>query len=104
MTDDAALRRWAYEQALLGLSRSTPSGAFALGGLAALAVSPTVRIVVIPGDPSSVVVSAQDPRAVIPPAISLPGGGQLPSLRTVRGTSDGYVGYSSSGSELPWTR
>ncbi len=104
MTDEATARRWAGEQALLGLARTTPPAGFGRGGLAALAVPPTVRIVVLPGDPSSVVLSAQDPHTVIPPAISLPGGGQLPSTPMVRGTSDGYVGYSDPGGDAPWPR
>ncbi|HUJ08272.1 MAG TPA: hypothetical protein VLX31_19385 [Streptosporangiaceae bacterium] len=104
MSDDAAVRRWADEQTLLGLARNTPPSAFALGGMAALAVPPTVRIVVLPGDPASVAVSVQDPKTVIPPQISMPGGGQLPSIGTVRGTSDGYVGYSDPGRGKPWPR
>ena len=46
-------RWWAPEEALLGLARDTAEADFAVGGLAALAVDPTVRIVVLPGNPSS---------------------------------------------------
>ena len=54
MVDDDALNgRWTREQALLGLDRNTPDEEFARGGLASFAVDPTVRIVVLPGDPSS---------------------------------------------------
>ena len=51
--DDAVERRWEREQALLGLARDTPEEEFARGGLAALAVDPTVRITVLPADPSA---------------------------------------------------
>ena len=99
--DDNVSRRWAREEALLGLARDTADGDFARGGLAALAVNPTVRIVVLPGDPSSQVVPAVDPSQVIPQMIMLPGGQQLPYHGTVRGTSSGYVGYTA-GDEGRW--
>jgi hypothetical protein len=41
---------WERDQALLGLARETPDEEFARGGLAALAVEPTVRIIVLPPD------------------------------------------------------
>ena len=49
---DTVERRWEREQALLGLAPGTPGEEFARGGLATLAVDPTVRITVPPGDPS----------------------------------------------------
>ncbi len=102
--DEVVLRRWEQEQALLGLARNTPLEAFAAGGLGAVAVPPTVRIVVLPGDPAAVALPAQDPQAVIPPVISMPGGGQLPGADTVRGTSSGYVRYPDPGKGRPWPR
>ncbi len=93
--DDTVSRRWAREEALLGLARDTPDGDFARGGLAALAVDPTVRIVVLPGDPSSQVVPAVEPSRVVPKVITLPGGLQLLYHGAVRGTSSGYVGYTA---------
>ena len=104
IADEAAWRNWSQEQVLLGLARDTDPAAFAVGGLGALAAAPTVRIVVLPADPAVVAVSVQDPKTVIPPAISLPGGGQLPSMAAVRGTSDGYVGYADRGRGRPWPR
>ncbi len=53
----------AWEQDLLGLARDTPVGQFATGGLAALAVDPTVRIAVSPGDASAHPIPAQEPGA-----------------------------------------
>jgi hypothetical protein len=96
-------RRWAQEQALLGLARDTPPAGFAVGGLGALAVRPTARIVVLPGDPASVAVAVQDPKTVIPPIVSVPGG-QLPDTGIVRGTSSGYVGYPDPGRAGLWPR
>ena len=93
--DDPVSRRWAREEALLGLARDTADGDFARGGLAALAVDPTVRIVVLPGDPSIQVVPAVEPAQVIPRVITLPDGTQLPYHGAVRGTSSGYVGYTA---------
>ena len=101
--DDALERQWAQEQALLGLAKDTPKAGFARGGLGALAGPPTVRIVVLPGNTSLVAVSAQDPKAVIPPRISV-AGGQLPKLGTVRGVSSGYVAYPEPGRGIPWER
>lgn len=94
--DDALERRWEREQAFLGLARDTPDKEFARGGLAALAVDPTVRITVLPGDPSAQPVPAENPETVIPKMITLPGGGgQFPFHGTVRGTASGYVGYTT---------
>ena len=102
--DELIWRRWEHEQILLGLAESTPRAAFATGGLGALAVPPTVRIVVLPGDPASVTLPALDPKSVIPPFISLPGGVQLPRIGTIRGTSNGYVGFPDPGKGKPWPR
>lgn len=93
--DDAVERRWEREQAVLGLARDTPEEEFARGGLAILAVDPTVRITVIPGDPSAQRVPVESPETVIPKVITLPGGVQLPYHGTVRGTSSGYVGFTA---------
>ena len=93
--DDTAKRRWEKEQALIGLARDTPDEEFARGGLAALAVYPTVRIVVLPGDPSSQAMPAQEPTTVVPKVITLPDGRQFPYHGAVRGTSSGYVGYTT---------
>ncbi len=93
--DDTVSRWWAREEAVLGLARDTADGAFARGGLAALAVDPTVRIVVLPGNPSSQVVPAVEPSQVIPKMLALPGSLQLPYHGAVRGTSSGYVGYTA---------
>src|SRR6266496_3146126 len=92
---DAVERRWDREQALLGLARDTPEEGFARGGLAALAVDPTVRITVLPADPSAQPVPVENPETVIPKVITLPGGVQLPHHGTVRGTSSGYVGFTT---------
>jgi hypothetical protein len=92
--DDAVGRRWEREQALLGLSWDTPGQEFARGVLAALAVDPTVRIAVLAGDPSSQSVPAENPEAVVPKVITLPGGRQFPYHGMVRGTSSGYVGLT----------
>lgn len=73
----------------------TPEEEFARGGLAILAVDPTVRITVIPGDPSAQRVPVESPETVIPKVITLPGGVQLPYHGTVRGTSSGYVGFTA---------
>jgi hypothetical protein len=99
---DIVKQRWEREQALLGLARDTPDDKFATGGLGALAVPPTVRIVVLPGDPCSQTVPGQDPISVIPQLTTLPGGQQLPNLEMVRGTSSGYVGYSYAGDDGLW--
>jgi hypothetical protein len=93
--DDAVERRWEREQALLGLARDTPDEEFARGGPAILAVDPTVRITVIPGDPSAQRVPVESPEMVIPNVVTLPGGVQLPYRGTVRGTSCGYVGFTA---------
>ena len=95
MDDDAVERRWEREQALLGLTRDTPEEEFARGGLAALAIDPTVRITVIPGDPSAQRVPVESPETIIPKVITLPAGVQLPYHGTVRGTSSGYVGFTT---------
>lgn len=95
MDNEAAERRREREQALLGLARDTPDEEFARGGLAALAVDPTVRITVLPGDPSAQPLPAEKPEAVIPKAMTLPGGVEFPRYQTVRGTSSGYVGFTA---------
>jgi hypothetical protein len=100
---DVVKRRWEREQALLGLARDTPDEKFAVGGLGALAVAPTVRIVVLPSDPCSQTVPGQDPKSVLPQLNTLPSGRQLPRLETIRGTSSGYVGYSSADEDRPWS-
>lgn len=92
--ENAVERRWHREQAILGLARETPDGQFARGGLAALGVDPTVRIVVLPGDPSAQPVPVESPDAVVPKVIKLPGRRQLPYHGMVRGTSSGYVGFT----------
>jgi hypothetical protein len=69
-----------------------------------VAVPATVRIVVLPGDPACVALPAQDPKAVIPPFIFIPGGIQLPGIGAVRGTSTGYVGFPDPGKGQPWPR
>jgi hypothetical protein len=104
MSDEAIGRRWAREQELLGLARGTPGATFATGGLGALAVRPTVRIVVLPADPSALAVPAQDPAAIIPPYIEMPGGSTSPASGVIRGTSSGYVGYPDPGKGHPWPR
>lgn len=102
--DDAVTRRWHREQVYLGLSRATPEDQFARGGLAALAVDPTVRIAVIPGDPSAQPVRAEEPEAMVPKEITPPDDGQqLPYAATVRGTSSGYVAFSSN-ADSRWER
>ncbi len=94
MVDDDALNgRWTRDQALLGLDRSTSDEEFARGGLAAFAVDPTVRIAVLPGDPSSQPVPAENPESVVPKAMTV-GGRQFSYHGIVRGTSSGYVGYT----------
>ncbi len=98
---DAVERRWEREQALLGLAREAPEEEFARGGLAAFAVDSAVRIVVLPGDPSAQLVLAETPETVIPKVITLPFGGQLPLHETVRGTSSGYVGFTT-GNDGRW--
>jgi hypothetical protein len=95
-------QRWEREQALLGLARDSPDEDFAAGGLGALAVPPTVRIVVLPADPGSQCVPGLDPAEVVPPLATLPGGQQLPQLEQVRGTSSGYVRYPYSGDDGMW--
>ncbi len=104
VVDEAVSRKWAQEQALLGLARDTPHAMFAAGGLGALAVAPTVRIVVLPGEPSSIAVPAQDPTGVIPPFISISGRSQLPRTGTVRGVSGGYVAYPVREKGERWPR
>jgi hypothetical protein len=96
------MRRWEREQALLGLARNIPVETFAAGGLGALAVEPTVRIVVLPGDPSAQPVGAVEPKTVVPQVITLPDGWLLPYHRIMRGTSSGYVGYTPAGEDGQW--
>jgi hypothetical protein len=93
--DSTFSRWWAPEEAFLGLARDAAEGDFASGGLAALAVDPTVRIVVLPGNPSSQVVPAVEPSQLIPNVITLPDGHRLSHHSAVRGTSSGYVGYTA---------
>ena len=102
LNDDAVNRRWEREQALLGLAQDTPGGEFAAGGLGALAVDPTVRIVVLAGDLSAQPIPAKEPTAVVPQGITLPSGRQLSNHGTVRGTSSGYVGYTPTGDDGRW--
>lgn len=102
--DEVVLRHWAEEQTLLGLASSTPAATFATGGLGALAVRPTVRVVVLPGDPSLLAVPVQDPAGIIPPYLTMPGGRQSPGTGLIRGTSAGYVGYPDPGKGYPWPR
>lgn len=104
MDDDAVMRRWEREQGFLGLARDTPDEAFARGGLAVLAVDPTVRITVIPGDPSAQPVPATQPDEVIPKGLTLPGGSRLPTAGLLRGMSSGYVAFTTMGSEERWVR
>jgi hypothetical protein len=99
---DVVRLRWEREQALLGLALNTPDEEIAGGGLAALAIPPTVRICVLPGDPDAVAVPPQDPATVIPQPITVPCGRQLPHHATVRGTSSGYVAVSSAGEDNLW--
>jgi hypothetical protein len=98
--DEAVKRRWTREQALLGIARRTPDEEFARGGLGAFAVDPTVRIAVLPGDPSSQPIPAESSEAVIPKAMT-PGGRPLLYHGIVRGTSSGYVGYTM-GNDQRW--
>jgi len=101
--DDNVMRlRWEREQTLLGLAPGTPDEELAVGGLAALAIPPTVRICVLPGDPDAVAVPPQDPATVIPQLITVPCGRQLPRHAMVRGTSSGYVGVSYAGEDGLW--
>lgn len=102
MNDEVLRSRWEREQALLGLARDTPDEKFAVGGLAALAMPPTVRIGVLPGDPCAIGVPPQSPTTVIPQLITVPCGRELPHHETVRGTSSGYVAVSYSGEDGPW--
>jgi hypothetical protein len=95
-------QRWEREQLMLGLARDSPDEEFAAGGLGALAVPPSVRIVVVPADPGSQCVPGLDPAAVIPQLATLPGGQRLPQLDQVRGTSSGYVRYPYSGDNGLW--
>jgi hypothetical protein len=100
--DEVVRARWEREQALLGLARDTSAEQFAAGGLAGLAVPPTARIVVLPGDPCALAVPPQDPNTVIPQFITAPGGLQLPQQEAIRGTSSGYVGVPYSGDGGLW--
>jgi hypothetical protein len=102
VVDAAAEQRWDREQTLLGLARDTPDEHFATGGLGTLAVEPTARIVVLPGDPSAQPVPAAAPKTIIPQAIMLPRDQQLPHHSIVRGTSSGFVGYTPSGGDGRW--
>lgn len=97
MASEVVKRDWDREQDLLGLARDTPDGQFARGGLAALAVDPTVRITVLPGDLSAHPIPVQEPGSVIPKAVALPNGRELPYHSGIRGTSSGYVGFMSGG-------
>lgn len=99
--DQAAQWRWERERAALGLARDTPDQEFARGGLAALAVDPTTRITVLPRDASAQPVPAENPETVIPKVMTLPGGTQLAYHETVRGTSSGYVGFTT-GADNRW--
>lgn len=102
MDKDVVRGPWEREQALRGLAPDTPDEEFAVGGLAALAVPPTVRIVVIPGDPCAIAVPPQNPTTVIRQLITLPCGRELAHHQTVRGTSSGYVAVSYSGEDGLW--
>jgi hypothetical protein len=102
--DDAVKRRWERQEALLGLARDTPDEKFARGGLGALAAEPTVRIAVLPGDPSAQPMPAEEPDKVVPRELTLPGGRRLPYAAFVRGTSSGYVGFTTIGGDERWTR
>jgi hypothetical protein len=84
---------WEREQRYLGLARGTLDKDFARGGLGALAVAPSVRIVVLPGDPSAQIVPPDDPKSVLPQVVAV-GDVSLPVQSLVRGTSSGYVAYS----------
>jgi hypothetical protein len=102
--DDAVTRRWEREQAFLGLAWDTPDDTFGRGGLAALGVEPTVRIAVLPGDPSAQPVPAEAPETVVPKEIRLPDDGRsLPYAAVVRGTSSGYVAFTT-GADDRWER
>lgn len=102
--DDAARQRWEREQAFLGLARDTPNEVFARGGLGSLAGDPTVRIVVLPGDPAAQAVPAEAPENVVPIQITLPGDvPPLPCAFEVRGTSSGYVALKAS-TQAGWER
>ena len=92
--DNAVKQRWVQEQQFLRMARDTPDDTFLSGGLGALALNPTVRIAVLPGDPSCQSVSAGEPKTVIPQFIKLPRSRQLPYSGTTRGTASGYVGYT----------
>lgn len=103
MVSEAVRERWEREQLLLGLARTTPGEEFAAGGLAVLAVPPTVRIAVLPGDPYLQPVGPQDPKSVVPQTSHLPTGRQLHQyVQSVRGTSSGYVGFSESRDGRLW--
>ena len=53
--DDNVVRlRWEREQALLGLAADTPDEGLTVGGLAVLAIPPSVQICGPPGDPGAV--------------------------------------------------
>lgn len=100
VNEDAVERQWEREQTLLGLARDTTDEEFARRGLATLAVDPTVRITVLPGNPSGQPVPPENPETVIPKQVTLPGGGgRFPDHEMVRGTSSGYVGYTIGNSD-----
>src|SRR6266705_1315183 len=102
VASEVITRAWTEEQGLLGLARDTPPGQFARGGLAALAIDPTVRIVVLPGDLSAHPIPAQEPASVIPKAVPVPDGSELPYHSEVRGTSSGYIGlFRGNDGRLP---
>jgi hypothetical protein len=66
-----------------------------------MAVDPTVRIVVLPGDSYAQPILAENPEAVVPKVMTLPGGVQFPHHEAVRGTSSGYVGFTT-GADGRW--
>jgi len=92
--DDTQEMCWEHEQSALGMTRTTPDKEFAAGGLATLAVQPTIRVVVLPGRPAAQAVPAEKPDAIIPRALAVPSGGSQPPHGRVRGTSSGYVGFT----------
>src|SRR5580658_5551409 len=94
MVDETVRCRWEQEQTLLGLARDTPAGEFARGGLARLPEEPTVRIMVLPGDPSSHAVRGPEPSAVIPTVITLPGAPEPLRHEAVHATPSGYMGHT----------
>jgi hypothetical protein len=92
---------WEREQQLLGLARDTSDDRFAAEGLAVLAVEPTVRIVVLPGDPAAQPVGAAEPNSVLPRVVKV-GSMSLPIQHTIRGTASGYVAYADASEGNQW--